>query len=213
MDFTKYIDHTLLKADAKPAEIEKLCSEAKEMKFAAVCVNPLYVRLASDLLKGSGVMVATVIGFPLGANTTKTKAFEASNAVENGADEIDMVISIGRLKAGNDDFVKRDIEEVVKASKGRDVKVILETCLLTNEEISKASKISADAGAAFVKTSTGFSTGGATVDAVTIMKEAIGGRIKIKASGGIRDRDTAQKMVDAGADRLGTSSGIAIVKG
>ncbi|MFJ7971360.1 deoxyribose-phosphate aldolase [Psychrobacillus sp. NPDC096389] len=208
------IDHTLLKQDATRNQIEKLCEEAKEYTFASVCVNPTWVNLSAKLLQGSPVKVCTVIGFPLGASTTEVKAFETSNAIENGAEEIDMVINVGALKDQDYNFVQKDIEAVVQAAKGKAiVKVILETCLLTDEEILRASEISKLAGADFVKTSTGFSTGGATVSAVKLMRSAVGPELGVKASGGVRSLADLQAMVDAGATRIGASSGVEIVKG
>ncbi len=207
------IDHTMLKPDATKDMIEELCKEAMENKFAAVCVNPCYVKLCKDILRNSDVKVATVIGFPLGANTKEVKAFETMDAIKNGADEVDMVINIGALKIKNYELVKEDIEEVVKAAKDKAlVKVIIETCLLTDEEKIKACEISMIAGADFVKTSTGFSTGGATVDDVKFMKSIVGDKLEVKASGGVRDIDSAKKMIEAGATRLGTSSGVKIAK-
>ncbi|SHE36156.1 deoxyribose-phosphate aldolase [Tissierella praeacuta DSM 18095] len=207
------IDHTMLKPDATKDMIEELCKEAMENKFAAVCVNPCYVKLCKDILRSSDVKVATVIGFPLGANTKEVKAFETMDAIKNGADEVDMVINIGALKIKNYELVKEDIEEVVKAAKDKAlVKVIIETCLLTDEEKIKACEISMIAGADFVKTSTGFSTGGATVDDVKLMKSIVGDKLEVKASGGVRDIDSAKKMIEAGATRLGTSSGVKIAK-
>ncbi len=211
MELNTYIDHTLLKPDAKPADIEKLCDEAKRNKFAAICVNPIFVEQAAMLLRGSGTAIATVVGFPLGASTTSAKALETSNAVENGATEIGMVMPIGLFKAGKFDQVREDISEVVKAASTKSVKVILETCLLTDREIAEASTMAADSGATYIKTSTGFADGGATVEAVEIIKRAVGDRCKIEASGGIKTRDAALMMIDAGAARIGTSSGIAIV--
>ncbi|WP_313757208.1 deoxyribose-phosphate aldolase [Tissierella sp.] len=207
------IDHTMLKPDATKDIIEELCKEAMENKFAAVCVNPCYVKLCKDMLKNSDVKVATVIGFPLGANTKEVKAFETIDAIKNGADEVDMVINIGALKIKNYELVKEDIEEVVKAAKDKAVvKVIIETCLLTDEEKIKACEISMIAGADFVKTSTGFSTGGATIGDVKLMKSIVGDKLEVKASGGVRDIDSAKKMIEAGATRLGTSSGVKIAK-
>ena len=207
------IDHTILKPEARKSEIEQLCKEAMEYKFAAVCVNPYYVSYCKELLKGSNVKVATVIGFPLGANTKELKAFEALDAVNNGADEIDMVINIGALKDKDYEVVKNDIKLVVDIAKGKAiVKVIIETCLLTDEEKVKACELSMEAGADFVKTSTGFSTGGASVEDVKLMKSVVGDKLEVKASGGVRDLDAAEKMIKAGASRLGTSSGIKIVK-
>ncbi|WP_043931433.1 deoxyribose-phosphate aldolase [Bacillus sp. EB01] len=209
------IDHTLLKANATKAEITKLAEEAREFKFASVCVNPTWVRTAAELLADSPeVKVCTVIGFPLGASTPETKAFETKNAIENGATEVDMVINIGALKDGNDELVERDIRAVVDAAKGKALtKVIIETSLLTDEEKVRASKLSVKAGADYVKTSTGFSTGGATVEDVRLMRETVGPEIGVKASGGVRSREDALAVVEAGATRIGASSGVAIVNG
>ncbi|SDM83951.1 deoxyribose-phosphate aldolase [Psychrobacillus sp. OK028] len=208
------IDHTLLKQDATKNQIEKLCEEAKTYTFASVCVNPTWVNLSASLLKESPVKVCTVIGFPLGASTSAVKAFETTNAIENGADEIDMVLNVGALKDQDYNLVQKDIEAVVTAAKDKAiVKVILETCLLTNEEITKASELSKAAGADFVKTSTGFSTGGATVEAVKLMREAVGPNLGVKASGGVRNLADVEAMVEAGATRIGASSGVEIVKG
>lgn len=213
-DVAKMIDHTLLKADATYTEIEKLCAEAKEYNFASVCVNPTWVNKAAELLNGTGVDVCTVIGFPLGATTSATKAFETTNAIENGATEVDMVINIGALKDKQDDVVEADIRAVVEAAKGKAlVKVIIETSLLTDEEKVRACKLSVSAGADFVKTSTGFSTGGATVEDIKLMRETVGPDLGVKASGGVRDAQTAFALIEAGATRIGASSGIAIVKG
>jgi len=210
----KYIDHTLLKPEATEEQIIKLCNEAKEYDFFSVCVNSSYVSLAAKELKNSNVKIAAVVGFPLGACTTETKAFEADEACTLGASEIDMVINIGKLKSCNFDYIKKDIAAVVNVSlKNKTiVKVILETCLLTNEEIIKVCLIAKDAGAEFVKTSTGFSSGGATEENVRLMKETVGDSMQIKASGGIRDYNTAMAMIKAGADRLGTSASISIIK-
>lgn len=208
------IDHTLLKQNATKQQIEKLCEEAKTYTFASVCVNPTWVELSAKLLQDSPVKVCTVIGFPLGASTTEVKAFETNNAIENGAEEIDMVINVGALKDADYDFIQKDIAAVVEAAKGKAiVKVILETCLLTNEEIIKASEISKAAGADFVKTSTGFSTGGATVEAVKLMRDTVGQSLGVKASGGVRSLEDLQAMVDAGASRIGASSGVEIMQG
>lgn len=205
------IDHTILKADATRDMVKTLCEEAIEYKFAAVCVNPYHVEFCSELLKNSDVKVATVIGFPLGANTKETKAFETIDSINKGADEVDMVINIGALKDKNYDLVKEDIESVVKAANGKAiVKVIIETSLLTEEEKMKACELSLAAKADFVKTSTGFSTGGATVEDLKLMKSIVGNNMEIKASGGVRDLETAKSMIEAGATRLGTSSGIKI---
>lgn len=212
-EIAKMIDHTLLKADAKKEEIEKLCEEAKEHHFASVCVNPTWVSLSSSLLEGTDVKVCTVIGFPLGANTPEVKAFEAQNAISNGATEVDMVINIGALKDGNDQEVKRDIQAVVEASKGVLVKVIIETCLLTEDEKIRACQLAVEAGADYVKTSTGFSTGGATVEDVALMRKTVGPDVGVKASGGVRNAEGAKAVIEAGATRIGASSGIAIVNG
>ncbi|AYA77077.1 deoxyribose-phosphate aldolase [Bacillus sp. Y1] len=213
-EIAKMIDHTLLKAEATKDQIEQLCAEAKEYQFASVCVNPTWVAYASELLKGTGVDVCTVIGFPLGANTPETKAFETTNAIENGATEVDMVINIGALKNGDDSLVERDIQAVVNAAKGKALtKVIIETSLLTEEEKVRACKLAVSAGTDFVKTSTGFSTGGATVDDIALMRKTVGPTIGVKASGGVRSAEDAKNMIDAGATRIGASSGIAIVKG
>ncbi|UOE54458.1 deoxyribose-phosphate aldolase [Bacillus sp. CMF12] len=210
----KMIDHTLLKADATKDQIEKICAEAKEYNFASVCVNPAWVKLSSDLLNGTEVKVCTVIGFPLGASTPETKAFETKNAIENGATEVDMVINIGALKGGDNELVERDIRAVVDAAKGKALtKVIIETCLLTEEEKVRACELSVKAGADFVKTSTGFSTGGATAEDIALMRKTVGPEIGVKASGGVRSAEDAQKMIDAGATRIGASSGAAIVNG
>ena len=213
MSLNKMIDHTLLKANATRAQIEKLCDEAVENDFASVCVNTCWVPMAASRLAGSPVNVCTVVGFPLGAMAPASKAAEAARAVADGADEVDMVINIGWLIAGEDDAVRADIAGVVEAAQGRCVKVILECYLLTDEQIVRACELSVEAGAAFVKTSTGFSSGGATVKDVALMRKTVGDRCKVKASGGIHTAEEAQAMVDAGADRIGTSSGIAIVAG
>ncbi len=208
------IDHTLLKPESTKEQVEILCQEAKEYKFASVCVNPTWVKYASELLNGTSVKVCTVIGFPLGANTPETKAFETKNAIENGATEVDMVINIGALKSSDFELVKRDIEAVVVASKGKALsKVIIETSLLTEEEKVKASQIAVNAGADFVKTSTGFSTGGATEEDIQLMRKTVGPEIGVKASGGVRSPEDAEKMVKAGATRIGASSGVKIVQG
>lgn len=207
------IDHTVLKADASRAEVEELCKEAMENNFAAVCVNPTHIELCKEILQDAKVKLATVIGFPLGASTKEVKAFETSDAIDKGASEVDMVINIGALKDGNYRVVKEDIEAVVDAAKDRAiVKVIIETSLLNEEEKIKACELAMEAGADFVKTSTGFSTGGATVEDVRLMKSVVGDKLQVKASGGIRDRETAIKMIDAGATRLGASAGVKIVK-
>lgn len=213
MKLNKYIDHTLLKADATKEQITKLCNEAKEHDFASVCVNTCYVPLCKELLKDSDVKVCCVVGFPLGAMDSASKAFEAKTAVSNGASEVDMVINIGALKDKDYDYVTKDIEAVVNASKPSIVKVIIETCLLTDEEKVEACKCAMKANAEFVKTSTGFSTSGATVEDVALMRKTVGTVCKVKAAGGIRTYEDAMKMIDAGADRLGCSAGIKIVEG
>ncbi|MBB5324760.1 deoxyribose-phosphate aldolase [Anoxybacillus tepidamans] len=213
-DIAKMIDHTLLKANTTKAQIVQLCEEAKQYGFASVCVNPTWVATAAELLKGTEVKVCTVIGFPLGANTPETKAFETKDAIEKGATEVDMVINIGALKDGNDELVERDILAVVEAAQGKAlVKVIIETCLLTEEEKVRACRLAVRAGADYVKTSTGFSTGGATVEDVALMRQTVGRDIGVKASGGVRDLQGAEAMIEAGATRIGTSSGVAIVQG
>lgn len=213
-NIARMIDHTLLKANATKAEIVMLVEEAKEYSFASVCVNPTWVKTSAELLADTPeVKVCTVIGFPLGATTSETKAFEAKNAIENGATEVDMVINIAALKDKQDDFVEKDIRAVVEVAKGKALtKVIIETCLLTDEEKVRACKLSVKAGADFVKTSTGFSTGGATVEDVQLMRKTVGPEIGVKASGGVRSREDALAMVKAGATRIGASSGVAISK-
>ena len=219
LELAKMIDHTILKANATQSDIEKLCDEAKKYNFASVCVNPYWVPLASDLLKNSTVKVCTVIGFPLGATSSESKAYETEIAILQGADEVDMVINVGAMKNNKTDIVENDILSVVNSArktgktqnKNIIVKVILETCYLTKDEIKNACLCAKNAGADFVKTSTGFGTGGATVEDVSLMKETVGSSMEVKASGGIRDYETAIKMIEAGATRLGTSSGISIV--
>lgn len=205
------IDHTLLKPEATPAQIEKQCAEAAEYHFASVCVNPVYIPLAARLLKGTGVKVCCVVGFPLGAIAPEQKAAEAASCAAMGAEELDMVIHVGAAKAGDWALVQRDIEGVVKAAAGHTVKVIIETCLLTDEEKVKACEAAKAAGAHFVKTSTGFSTGGATTHDIALMRKTVGPEMGVKASGGIRDYETAMAMIEAGANRIGASAGIAIV--
>ena len=209
------IDHTLLKPDATPDEIRKLCDEAAKFKFASVCINPCYVSLCSGLLKGTGVKICTVIGFPLGSTTTEVKRFEAEQAIQNGANEIDMVMNVGQLKQGNYDYVFNDINQIVLTAKKNNVicKVILETALLTDDEKIKACLICKKAGADFVKTSTGFSKGGATVGDVALMKYVVGSSIGVKAAGGIRSKEDAQAMIASGADRIGASASVKIVSG
>lgn len=214
MNIAKMIDHTLLKADATKEQIITLCEEAKQYTFASVCVNPTWVKVASELLNGTEVKVCTVIGFPLGATTSATKAFETEDAIKNGATEVDMVINIGALKDKNYDLVKEDIKAVVDAAIGKALsKVIIETSLLTNEEKEIACKLAVEAGADFVKTSTGFSTGGATVEDISLMRKTVGPEIGVKASGGVRSSEDTEKMIAVGATRIGASSGVAIVNG
>jgi deoxyribose-phosphate aldolase len=208
----QYIDHTLLKPEATRTEIVKLCREALDNRFYSVCINPSYVRTAVEELKGSAVKVCAVIGFPLGATTTAVKAFEAGEAVENGAAEVDMVIHVGALKTGNEKYVRDDIFAVVRAAKGKTVKVIIETGLLSNEEKVLACRLAKEAGAHFVKTSTGFGPGGASIADVQLMRETVGPEIGIKASGGVRTPEAARQMIEAGATRIGTSSGVVIIK-
>ena len=212
MGLNKYIDHTILKATASSADVQKLCEEAIEHEFYSVCVNGCYVADAKHLLQGTDVKVAAVVGFPLGAMTTAAKVFEAKEAVENGAGEIDMVINIAKLKDGEFEFVENEIRQIKEAIGDNVLKVIIETCYLTDEEKVKACELSLAAKADFVKTSTGFGTGGATYEDIKLMKSVVGNNAKVKASGGVRDKETAQKYVDLGAERLGTSSGIEIVK-
>ena len=212
MGLSKYIDHTILKATASSADVQKLCEEAIEHEFYSVCVNGCYVADAKQLLQGTDVKVAAVVGFPLGAMTTAAKVFEAKEAVENGASEIDMVINIAKLKDGEFEFVENEIRQIKETIGDNVLKVIIETCYLTDEEKVKACELSLAAKADFVKTSTGFGTGGATYEDVKLMKSVVGDNAKVKASGGVRDKETAQKYVDLGAERLGTSSGIEIVK-
>ena len=206
------IDHTLLKPEATAAQVEKLCAEAAEYHFASVCVNPVYIPLAARLLKGTGVKVCCVVGFPLGAIAPEQKAAEAASCAAMGAEELDMVIHVGAAQAGDWALVQRDIEGVVKAAAGHTVKVIIETCLLTDEEKVKACEAAKAAGAHFVKTSTGFSTGGATTHDIALMRKTVGPEMGVKASGGIRDYATAMAMIKAGANRIGASAGIAIVE-
>lgn len=214
MNYAKLIDHTLLKPDTKKEAIVTLCEEAKKHDFASVCVNPTWVETATELLKGTDVKVCTVIGFPLGANTPETKAFETQDAIAKGATEVDMVINIGALKDKNDELVERDVRAVVEAAKGKAlVKIIIETCLLTEEEKIRACELSVKAGVDFVKTSTGFSTGGATVEDVALMRKTVGPKIGVKASGGVRNGQDMDAMVEAGATRIGTSAGVALVSG
>lgn len=210
----RMIDHTLLKPEATKEQIVKLAEEAKAYHFASVCVNPTWVKTAYEILKDTDVKVCTVIGFPLGATTPEVKAFETKNAIENGASEVDMVINIGALKSGNDELVEKDIRAVVEAVKGKAlVKVIIEACLLTDEEKVRACQLAVKAGADFVKTSTGFSTGGATVEDVALMRKTVGPNFGVKASGGIRTADDLLAMEKAGANRIGASAGVQIING
>ncbi|HEL2554826.1 TPA: deoxyribose-phosphate aldolase [Streptococcus suis] len=213
MKLNKYIDHTILKPETTQEQVEKILAEAKEYDFASVCVNPTWVALAAESLKDSDVKVCTVIGFPLGANTPAVKAFETKDAISNGADEIDMVINIGALKTGNYDLVLEDIKAVVAASGDKLVKVIIEACLLTDDEKVRACQLSQEAGADYVKTSTGFSTGGATVADVALMRKTVGPDMGVKASGGARSYEDAIAFIEAGASRIGASSGVAIMNG
>ncbi|MGV2999499.1 deoxyribose-phosphate aldolase [Streptococcus suis] len=213
MKLNKYIDHTILKPESTEQQVAKIIEEAKEYDFASVCVNPTWVAYAAKRLAGTEVKVCTVIGFPLGANTPAVKAFETKDAIANGADEIDMVINIGALKSQNYDLVLEDIQAVVEASGDKLVKVIIETCLLTDEEKVKACQLSQEAGADFVKTSTGFSTGGATVVDVALMRKTVGPDMGVKASGGARTYEDALAFIEAGATRIGASSGVAIMNG
>lgn len=211
-DLATYIDHTLLKPESTEVEVERLCEEAKQYKFAAVCVNPHWVRVAAKELQGCNVHVATVVGFPLGATTTFIKVAETRDAIASGATEIDMVLNIGALKSGDEVTVHNDIKQIVHAAEGKaSVKVIIETDLLTEDEKRLACRLAKEAGADFVKTSTGFGSGGATVEDIKLMREVVGETVGIKASGGVRDTKTAQAMIDAGATRIGASAGIAIV--
>ncbi len=209
MDINRLLDHTYLKAFGTVKEIDQLLAEAAQYHFKSVCLNPCWVKYAAEKLHGTGVLVCTVIGFPLGANTTETKTFETLNALQNGADEIDMVVNIGRVKAGDDAYVKAEIDQIVKAAAGKTVKVIIETCYLTKEEIARVSAVVGQTGAVFVKTSTGFGTAGATPEDVAIMKAASGK--EVKAAGGVKSREDLDKMVAAGATRIGTSNGVALM--
>ena len=212
MKLSKYIDHTLLKADATRDEIITLCKEAKEYDFASVCVNPSGIDAAKKELDGTDVKVCVVIGFPLGAMTCEAKVFEAKDAISKGADEVDMVINIGRLKDGEDDYVKHEISAIKEAVGEHVLKVIIETCLLSDEEKVRACLDAKEAGADFVKTSTGFSTAGATVEDVALMKKTVGEGVSVKAAGGVRTKDDMMAMIGAGADRIGTSRGVSLMK-
>lgn len=211
MSIAKKIDHTMLKADSTKETILRYCAEAKEHGFASVCVNSCHVPLVASTLKGSDVVTCCVVGFPLGAMLTSAKAYEASEAVKAGAGEVDMVINIGAIKDKDWDFVREDIKAVVEASKPAIVKVIIETCLLTDEEKVKACELSEEAGAAFVKTSTGFSTGGATIEDIKLMKKTVGNHLQVKASGGIRTPEFAAELIEAGADRIGAGNGVILL--
>ncbi|WBX75890.1 deoxyribose-phosphate aldolase [Tenacibaculum ovolyticum] len=211
MQISKYIDHTLLKATATKKDIIKLCREALDYNFYAVCVNGAYVALAKQELINSDVKIAAVIGFPLGAMTTEAKVFEAKNSIENGASEIDMVINVGKLLDGESDYVENEIRLIKEAIGNNVLKVIFENCYLSKEQIKKVSKLAVNAGADFIKTSTGFGTGGATLEDLLIMKETIKGKALIKAAGGVRDKETAEKYIKMGVARLGTSSGVSLV--
>ena len=213
MKINQYIDHTLLKATATKAEIKEICDEAKKYNFYAVCVNGSYVPYAKEELKDSGVNIAAVIGFPLGAMSTKAKVFEAEQAVRDGATEIDMVIQIGKLIDGDYEYVENDIREIKKAIGDNVLKVIIETCYLTDDQKKKACELALNAKADYVKTSTGFGTGGATFEDVKLMKDVVKDNAKVKASGGVKDYETAEKYVELGASRLGTSSGVKIIEG
>lgn len=210
----KMIDHTILKPEATEEQVRRVCEEALKYNFASVCINPSHVKLTANLLKGSDVKVCTVIGFPLGANTSTVKAFETSEAIKEGAQEVDMVINIGKLKSKDYDYVREDIKAVVEAAKGKALtKVIIETCLLTDEEKVAVCKLAKEAGADFVKTSTGFSTGGATYEDVKLMRETVGENMGVKASGAVRSYEDAAKVIKAGASRIGASASIAICEG
>lgn len=213
MNYARYIDHTLLKPESTRNQIDKIIEEAKAFNFKSICINPTHVKYAAEQLKGSDVLVCTVIGFPLGASTTETKIFETEDAINKGASEVDMVINIGALKDGRFEDVQKDIEGVVGAANGKTVKVIIETCLLTDEEKVKASELSKVAGADFVKTSTGFAGGGATPEDVKLMKDTVGDDLEVKASGGVRNLEDFNHMLEAGATRIGASAGVEIVQG
>lgn len=214
MTLNKFIDHTLLKADATKEQIDQLIDEAKKYEFKSICINPVWVKYCAEKLKDSEVLVCTVIGFPLGANTSTVKAFEADDAIKNGADEIDMVINIGALKAGDLQTVENDIKAVVECVNKRALlKVIIETCLLTEEEKIQVSAIVRHSGANFIKTSTGFSTGGSTPEDIVLLRKEVGEVIGVKASGGVRTLEDAQKVIVSGATRIGTSNGVTIMQG
>ena len=214
MNYNKMIDHTVLKADTPLETVKRICDEAMEYGFASVCINPCHVAYCADYLKDSDVNVCTVIGFPLGANTSAVKAFETKDAIEKGADEIDYVINVAELKNKNYDYIKKEMEEIVKICReaGKTSKVIFENCYLTDDEKRKVAEIAKEVKPDFIKTSTGFGTGGATVEDVKLMKSVVGDEVKVKAAGGIRYLKTALAMIEAGAERLGTSAGVAIVE-
>lgn len=212
MELNKMIDHTYLKAIGTKTEIDQLLDEAKQYHFKSVCINPTHVKYASEQLQGSDVLVCTVIGFPLGANTVETKVFETLNAVANGADEIDMVINIGKCKEGDYAYIENEVNQVCKAAHDKVVKVIIETCYLTQEEIIKASETIANTKATFIKTSTGFGTDGATFENVKLMKQYVGEK-EVKAAGGVRTKEDVEKMIEAGATRIGTSNGVKLIQG
>ena len=212
MNYAKYIDHTLLKPDCKDENIEKLCSEARNYGFKSVCINPSYIPLCKKLLEGSDVLVCTVVGFPLGATSTYSKVEETKKAVDDGADEIDMVINISRLKEKDDAYTLNEIKAIKQACQGRTLKVIIETCLLSEEEKVRACLLAKEAGADFVKTSTGFSTGGATKEDIALMRKTVGPDMGVKASVGVRDAQGFMDMVNAGATRIGASAGIKIME-
>ncbi|MHA6501262.1 deoxyribose-phosphate aldolase [Staphylococcus haemolyticus] len=213
MNYAKFIDHTLLKPESTRQQIDQIIDEAKEYNFKSICVNPTHVKYAAERLNDSDVLVCTVIGFPLGATTTATKIFETEDAIKNGATELDMVINIGALKDGRFEDVQKDIEGVVGVANGKTVKVIIETVLLSDEEKVKASELAKAAGADFVKTSTGFAGGGATPEDVKLMKDTVGDELEVKASGGVRSLEDFNKMIDAGATRIGASAGVQIIQG
>ena len=212
MKLNKYIDHTLLKAEATEEQVLKLVEEAREYDFFSCCVNSCFTKLVHEKLEGSDVKTCTVVGFPLGAMSTESKVQETKNAVGDGSDEIDMVINVGALKEGKDAYVRDEIKAIKDVCGDRVLKVIIETCLLTDEEKKRVCQLALDAGADYVKTSTGFSTGGATVEDVSLMKEVVGDKAKVKVSGGVRSREDALAMIEAGASRIGASSGIQIVR-
>ena len=212
MNYNKYIDNTLLKADAKLNEIEALCKESKEFDFKSVCINPAFIPNAKEFLKGSDVLICTVIGFPLGSMTTEAKVFETKDAIEKGANEIDMVINISALKDGNDQYVFEEIKRIKEACGEHTLKVIIECCLLTDEEKVRACKLSKEAGADFVKTSTGFSKWGAKIEDVKLMRETVGPHMGVKAAGGVRTHEEMLEMIKVGATRIGTSKGSALME-